>query len=132
MSIFGDWLQGQLDAKGWSQADLERASGVSSAQISRIISGTRGVEAESLRAFAKALGMSQAELFYAAGLQTEKPGAPVLADPILADIWNLLETMSEDDKRAARVLLERMFPRGESDGRREPANSGASGKTKRG
>lgn len=115
-------MQGQLESRGWNQADLERASGVSSAQISRIINGTRGAEAESLRAFAKAFGLSQAEVFYRAGLQTERPGDPVLVDPILADIWRMLGRMSERERLAAQVLLERMFG-GSSEA--EPEETGA-------
>jgi transcriptional regulator with XRE-family HTH domain len=52
---FGEWLKNELNEKGISQKELADLSGITPAQISRIISGTRGIGEQSIIAIAKAL-----------------------------------------------------------------------------
>ena len=69
---FSEWLQEELRIKDLSQADLARKSGITPSQISRIISGNRGVGEEALTAIAYALGYPPEEIFRKAGLLPEK------------------------------------------------------------
>ena len=38
---FSEWLQSELDQKGWKQSDLSKRSGINSGLLSRIINGER-------------------------------------------------------------------------------------------
>jgi transcriptional regulator with XRE-family HTH domain len=65
---FADWLREKLKKENWSQAELSRRSGVSPAQITRVISGERGLGEQSILAIAQALKLPPEEVFRAAGL----------------------------------------------------------------
>jgi transcriptional regulator with XRE-family HTH domain len=111
---FGQWLQSEMDKRGWKQVDLEReADGeISGPQISRILSSSRGYEAGSVRAIAAALHMPQTDVFYAAGLLTENPAEPSLAHPVKADIWRMIDKMSEEQLIGLRMLAEIVLSKG--------------------
>jgi transcriptional regulator with XRE-family HTH domain len=66
-------LLSELDKRGWTQAELAKRSGVTSAQISRIISGQRGSETKTLVAIANALKISPDVFLRAAGLLPPAP-----------------------------------------------------------
>jgi HTH-type transcriptional regulator / antitoxin HipB len=51
-------LQELREAKGWSQAELARQSGVAQATISRIEAGTRRVDLDVLERLADSLGVN--------------------------------------------------------------------------
>ena len=69
---FSKWLQGELDRRGWNQADLCRAARLSPALISRIMTGTRNPGPDACKAIAKALGYETEFVFRKAGLLTDK------------------------------------------------------------
>lgn len=49
-----EYLQGLLREKGWSERNLARKSGLSSATISRVMSGKRGAGARTMSGIRKA------------------------------------------------------------------------------
>lgn len=65
---FAAWLQEQLDLRGWSQADLARASGASTAAVSKWIKNARLPGPASLDAIAAALTLDPKEVYKAAGV----------------------------------------------------------------
>lgn len=65
---FSEWLENQLKIRGWTQADLVKASRVTSAQISRILNGTRDPGPDVCNAIARALVIPPETVFRAAGL----------------------------------------------------------------
>ena len=72
---FRDWLRGKLTAKGWSQSDLARRSGLSQAAISRILSPVPGVRrrpgADACAMIARAFEIDSSQVFIAAGYQAD-------------------------------------------------------------
>ena len=68
MDTFGEWINGQLTLRGWSQADLARATGMDSAVISNLINNRRGAGADSCKAIASALKIPPEIVMRAAGL----------------------------------------------------------------
>ena len=64
---FADWLQQQLDKRGWSQAELSRRSAIPTGQLSRILNGSRNAGPEPCIALAQAFGLSREEVFRARG-----------------------------------------------------------------
>jgi len=66
-NTFPAWLQNELDKRGMTQAELARRSGITSAQISRILSGSRGAEGKTLVGIAKAFKLPPQIVYQAAG-----------------------------------------------------------------
>lgn len=64
---FPDWLRERLKDKGWTNAELARQSGISPAQITRVLNGDRGFGEQSLTAIAKAFNLPAEEVFRIAG-----------------------------------------------------------------
>ena len=64
----GDWLAKELQERGWDQAELVRRSGVSTAQISRIMSGTRRPGNNAMQGIARALKIPTEEVMRRAGI----------------------------------------------------------------
>jgi len=85
MEDFSDWLQTQLNNRNWKKSDLARRSGVSAAQITRIIKREQQPGIESLDAFSHALHESPITLYTAAGLYK-----PIDIDESTIDRFRLL------------------------------------------
>lgn len=68
MAQFGDWLNERMMQKNISLADLSRATGRSSAHLSRLISGRRFASIETFRRLAIALDCSLDDVLEAAGI----------------------------------------------------------------
>lgn len=69
---FADWLQGELDRRGWKQANLVRL-GVNSSYISQVLGGTRNPGPLFCRQIAQALNLPDVEIFERAGLLNGLP-----------------------------------------------------------
>lgn len=65
--MFNTWLLSKLKEKEWSQADLARASGLTTAAISKYING-RIPDAEALKKIARAFRLPNEQVFEAAGV----------------------------------------------------------------
>ncbi len=68
MTTFRDWLQDEMNKRDISQAELSRLTGITPAQISRIMSDSRGVGEKTIRSIADGLRIPIDEVFRAAGL----------------------------------------------------------------
>jgi transcriptional regulator with XRE-family HTH domain len=89
-----------LSEKGWTQAELARRSGVSPAQITRVLSGERGLGEQSILAIAEALKLPPDEVYRAAGLLPQMGD-----DPYAREAAHLIGLLSEDQKRSAIEIL---------------------------
>lgn len=65
--MFNDWLLKELKQRDWLQADLARASGLTTAAISRYING-RAPEETSIKKIARAFNLPPEIVFRAAGI----------------------------------------------------------------
>lgn len=92
--MFNTWLLSKLKEKEWSQADLARASGLTTAAISKYING-RIPDAEALKKIARAFRLPNEQVFEAAGVFPPKSKA----DEKIEQINHLAESMSEDEKQ---------------------------------
>lgn len=68
METFSEWLQIGLKKRDWNQSDLVRKSNLSSGQVSRLISGSRGPGVETCQAIAQAFGIPEELVMQKAGL----------------------------------------------------------------
>ncbi len=72
-SDFAQWLLDQISSRGWSQADLSRSANLTTAAVSRILTGTRGPGPETCVGIAKALNLPVSYVFQQAGLLPREP-----------------------------------------------------------
>lgn len=104
---FPAWLQKELNDRGWTQADLSRFSNLSTAAISRMMTGARGIGPDACLAIANALRIPPEIVFRAAGLLPPKPD-----DEVTLEEWlYVLDQLSEEDRdellNIARLKIER-------------------------
>ena len=52
-----NWIRDELQERGWDQAELARRSGITSAQVSRVLSEARGAGLDFYRGVARAFGI---------------------------------------------------------------------------
>lgn len=91
---FSSWLAGELNTRGWTQSKLARKSNLSSAMISLLLQGHRGLGAEGAIAIADALGFPSELVFRKAGLLPPKPQA----DRMLAKLTTIYHSLIEADR----------------------------------
>jgi len=103
---FTTWIQKELDYRKWDQAELARRTGITTAHISRIVSGTRRAGHKSCIAIAQALHIPPEEVFQRAGLLPVKPKI----DPLVEQIAHIAGKLPEERQRLllniARTMLE--------------------------
>jgi len=100
---FVDWLNGNLEERGWLAAELARRSGVSQSQISLVTSGQRNPGPEFCRDVALAFGEDPTHIFRMVGYL---PAAPPVTD-LDAQVCAAFRAIPDDDLRnaVARVLF---------------------------
>lgn len=95
-TTFGDWLQRRLERRGWQQADLHHATGISRGLISAWVRGAKLPDSRSARRIAAALELEPEEVLYAAG------HLPALPRP--AGEYERLRTLRELERLANEGL----------------------------
>lgn len=96
MVTFPEWLQAQIDARGWDQAELARRSRTTTATISRLLSGSRNPGTDICKLIADALRLPVDEVFVAAGLLPSKPEDDRKVSE-LKHIYNTLDENRQDE-----------------------------------
>lgn len=91
---FNDWLLDKLQKIDWSQADLARASGLTTASISKYVGG-RIPDESALKKIAKAFNLPPETVFRAAGIL---PPVSEL-DATREEIIELTSHMSREEQR---------------------------------
>lgn len=103
---FAEWLVEQLNLKGISQQELARRTGISSAHVSRIVSGERGVGEKSLYLISKALQIPPEELYRRYGLLPPKPKESAEDEELLYLFHQLPPSEREEAKEYLKFKLE--------------------------
>lgn len=101
MGNFGEWLKSEIKIRNISQKELADISGVTPAQISRAISGSRGLGTDTLLAIARALRVSPEEVFRRAGVLPPRPNQ----DEQDASILERTSRMTPAQKRAVLAFI---------------------------
>ena len=108
---FPDWLQDQIEKKGWRPRDLAKRARISDAAISRILRGERKADPESLISIARALNIYPVTIFRKAGLLPEAD-----VDQIQFEDWQyLLKQLPEDDQEEIRRIAEMKIEKRQKD-----------------
>jgi len=98
MENFGEWLEQELENREWSRADLSRVSGVSEAQLSRIVNQSRNPGPDAATAIALALGIDPVIVFRKAELLP--PGPTPESEPGFFEMWSLFRQLSPNGREA--------------------------------
>lgn len=93
---FGEWLQKELDKRNWNQAELARRSGLTTAGISLMSNGQRGIGPDACNAIARAFGMPPETVFAAAGLLPPKSPESEKKS-LLEHMFDMLPEDEQDD-----------------------------------
>jgi transcriptional regulator with XRE-family HTH domain len=100
---FPDWLLNEMSKRGWSQADLARASGLNRQSISDYVNRRRtNPEPDALVAIANALNISPVTVYRAAGLLPAGGGERVN----LTDWEHLLSQLEPTEQEEIYQILE--------------------------
>ena len=102
MKTFGLWLLEELAKRDMSQSDLARACNITTAQISRIISGERNASTKSLTSIAQALKLPVDLVFEKAGLL---PANSELS-PLQRKIMDIVKQLPDSGHQALFLFLE--------------------------
>lgn len=92
---FAEWLQGQIDLRGWTQSELARRAGVTPPTINRILSQERLPGVDLCRGIARAFGISEIGVLRMAGLATDKPIVDEQGENLLVEFYRL----SDEDRQ---------------------------------
>jgi transcriptional regulator with XRE-family HTH domain len=94
MKPFPEWLQAEMNKRGWSQGELARRAGVSRPAISNILSESRQPQAATCEAIARALGLPAEDVFRRAGILPPEPNS----DPITELGTHLLRELPAEER----------------------------------
>jgi transcriptional regulator with XRE-family HTH domain len=100
MENFGEWLKSELEKRKISQKELADLSGITPAQISRIISGTRGAGEQALVAIARALRIPPELVFQKAGL------LPITHSELSSKKRELLANLENADDNTVQFVID--------------------------
>ncbi|MBD3305304.1 helix-turn-helix domain-containing protein [candidate division KSB3 bacterium] len=109
-----EWINQRLFERDWSQSELARRAGLTPAQISRILSGTRGPSMQSCRAISRAFGEPPENLFRLAGFLPPKPEE----EPKLRDVLYRITLLDDEGREELEKYLDYLL----SLGHRKDAN----------
>lgn len=104
--MFNDWLLTELNNREWSQADLARASGLTTAAISKYING-RIPDKTALQKIAKALNYPPTFIFRKAGILPPQPEIDEMIEQILHEAAHL--TTEDQQELLAFIRMKRKF-----------------------
>ncbi|MGE5378676.1 MAG: helix-turn-helix domain-containing protein [Bacteroidota bacterium] len=115
---FSEWLQNEMNKRGWSQSDLARAADLNRAVINKLLNGKSHPQPATLEAISRALKIPIETTYRAAGL------LPVNSDndeTVDEAIYVLKSIHSAQRKATAVALLKALIAEEENEMREERA-----------
>ena len=97
-----EWLIERLEELEMTAADLSRKSGISAQQISRLLSGQRGVSEVSLRAISEALNIPPEVAFRVAGFLPPVSEKTEVHEQLLY----MFDRLNDQDRRAVLTMIQ--------------------------
>ena len=98
---FSEWLQTEMDKRGWSQSDLARTADLNRAVINKLLNGKSNAQPPTLEAISRALKIPLETIYRAAGL------LPVVADhdEAVAEAAYVFKSIQSSRRRATALAL---------------------------
>lgn len=107
MEQFQNWLNRELNFRGWSQSELARRANITPSTISRILTGDRKIGNDVATSIADALRVPKEEVLRAAGLLTKSNPRDERIERILMRI----EELDSQDQEVIDALIETLLER---------------------
>ena len=98
---FRDWLQNELNSRGWSQADLARSADLNRAVINKLLSGHTTPSPVTLKGIARAFKVPTELVFRVAGLLPNIPES----ESFMEEITYLIKQIRSPQRKATALLL---------------------------
>lgn len=98
---FSEWLQAEMDKRGWSQSDLARAADLNRAVINKLLNGKSHPQPTTLEAISKALRIPLETIYRAAGLLP--PSADY--DDVTQEAVHIFKSIQNTQRRATAIAL---------------------------
>ena len=103
---FSEWLQAEMDKRGWSQSDLARSADLNRAVINKLLNGKSHPQPATLEAISRAFKIPIEITYRAAGLL---PTNPENDDTLEEAIYILKNIQSAQRKATAIALLKALI-----------------------
>ena len=100
---FVTWVKSEIEARGWTQAELAKRGGFSTAALSHILNRERLPGVEICRGIAKAFGMKDIQVLEIAGLATDS-SSPKFSPGVEATAA-MLNDLPEEDQEEIRAIV---------------------------
>ncbi len=113
---FSEWLQAEMDKRGWSQSDLARSAELNRAVINKLLNGKSHPQPTTLEAISRALRIPIEITYRAAGLL---PNNTDNDETIEEAIYVLKNIQSTQRKATAIALLKALINEEENEHRAE-------------
>lgn len=98
---FSEWLQIEMNKRGWSQSDLARAADLNRAVINKLLNGKSRPQPATLEAISRALRLPIEITYRAAGLLPVTPDN----DEIIEEAIYVLRNIQSAQRRATAINL---------------------------
>jgi transcriptional regulator with XRE-family HTH domain len=98
---FSEWLQTEINKRGWSQSDLARAADLNRAVINKLINGKSHPQPTTLEAISRALKIPVETTYRAAGLLPPNSDN----DAMLEEAIYVLKNIRSAQRKATAVAL---------------------------
>jgi transcriptional regulator with XRE-family HTH domain len=113
---FSEWLQAEMNKRGWSQSDLARAADLNRAVINKLLNGKSHPQPSTLEAISRALKIPIEITYRAAGLL---PANSDHDDTVEEAIYVLKHIRSAQRKATAVALLKALIAEEENEQKEE-------------
>ena len=98
---FSEWLQAEMDKRGWSQSDLARYADLNRAVINKLLNGKSHPQPPTLEAISRALRIPIEITYRAAGLLPSTPDN----DDSIEEAIHVLKSIQSAQRRATAIAL---------------------------
>ena len=113
---FPEWLQAEIDKRGWSQSDCARAADLNRAVINKLLNGKCRPQPPTLIAIAKAFKIPVETAYQAAGLLPPNPSL----DESAAEVIFIFNSLQSPQRRSTVVTILRALLLEEENEHRSP------------
>jgi transcriptional regulator with XRE-family HTH domain len=98
---FSEWLQAEMDKRGWSQSDLARYADLNRAVINKLLNGKSHPQPSTLESISRALKVPIEITYRAAGLLPVNPDN----DDAIEEAIHVLKSIQSAQRRATAIAL---------------------------
>jgi transcriptional regulator with XRE-family HTH domain len=98
---FTEWLQKEMDKRGWSQSDSARACDLNRAVINKLLNGKCKPQPATLMAIARGFKIPIETVYRAAGLLPPSSDG----DEIMLEVIHIFKSLQSPQRKATAIML---------------------------